>query len=811
MHRSTALALVLAIALIASACSDDDTGDAADGTAPDGTGPDAAAAGYEATISRDEHGVPHITAQDTASLAFGQGWASGEDRPCDLADQLVKVRGERARWFGAGDEDANLHSDLAWRSIGIYERGLQDWEQVTDEVRELFTAYVDGWNGHLDEVGSDGLADWCAGEPWVEPVDAADLYAYARSIALFASGVQLTDFIATAEPPTGDEAGDEAGEDETAMAPLWDQTQLGSNGWAIGSESSETGGGMLVANPHFPWEGELRFWEAHLTIPGEVNIYGAQLSGLPGIGIGFTDEFGWTHTVSAGNRFTAYTLDLVDGDPTSYRYGEEEREMTPTEVAVEVLGDDGELEEVTRTMWSSHYGPIIDFPGFGWSEEATITYRDANIDNEAFVEQYLGMMMAEDFDEFVDVHAEHSGVPLFNTVATSADGRAWYADTSATPNLSDEAIAAYEASLEDDPIVAIAAENQAVLLDGSDPLFEWVEVDGARSPGLVPFEEMPMLEREDHVFNANDSFWVAHASETLDGDFSPLHGRQETARSPRTRENAVVLGEAGELDLDGLAELALANRGFTARQLLDEVVARCEGEADLAEACEVLAGWDGVYDLDRSGPMVWRELLSAFENEDLREAGPLWAQPFDPADPVGTPSGLAEPPGDGSDPVLDALRAAVDRIDEAGLALDAPLGDVQFADRNGTIVGIHGGDNRDGVTNIVGWGTMRSIMDPALRDVERTVIESGSSLARYGDEVGYPINNGTSFLLALAYGADGPEARAFLTYGNPADRDDPIYVEATERFSEKAWRDLAFTDEQVEQAAVETEVVTGGS
>ena len=40
-------------------------------------------------------------------------------------------------------------------------------------------------------------------------------------------------------------------------------------------------GGMLVANPHFPWEGELRFWEVHLTVPGEVDIYGAQLSGCP--------------------------------------------------------------------------------------------------------------------------------------------------------------------------------------------------------------------------------------------------------------------------------------------------------------------------------------------------------------------------------------------------------------------------------------------------------------------------------------------------------------------------------------------------
>ena len=25
---------------------------------------------------------------------------------------------------------------------------------------------------------------------------------------------------------------------------------------------------MLVGNPHFPWEGELRLWESHVTVPG---------------------------------------------------------------------------------------------------------------------------------------------------------------------------------------------------------------------------------------------------------------------------------------------------------------------------------------------------------------------------------------------------------------------------------------------------------------------------------------------------------------------------------------------------------------
>jgi acyl-homoserine-lactone acylase len=833
-----------AVALVAgAACTDDD----ADDGAPDrivgeeGT--------YEATVRRTTGGVPHISGETMADVAFGQGWASGEDRACDLADQVVKVRGERARWFGAGDDDANIESDVAYRAIGIHERAIADWADAPDEAVELLTAFTDGWNAHLAEVGADGLPGWCAGEEWVGPIDPADVYAYARSLALQASSGALASFIATAEPPEAETGTtldvEPEPEADEAAAPAGPPGPVASNAWAIGAERSAEGGGMLVANPHFPWEGELRFWEVHLTIPGELDAYGVQLSGLPGIGIGFTETFGWTHTVSAGSRFTAYRLDLVPGSPTSYRYGDDTRDMTPTEHTIDVLADDGTVEEVTRTTWATHYGPIIDFPGFGWTHEATISYRDANIDNDEFIEQYIAMLDADDLDEFIEVHERVNGVPLFNTIAASADGRAWYADTSATPNLSDEALAAYEDLLAEDPIVQIAADNGAILLDGSDPVFEWVDAEGARDPGLVPPGEQPQIERDDYLFNANDSFWLSHATELVEGDYSPLHGRQETPRSPRTRENAVVLddtsaagasGDDGAFTLDELADATLANRGYTSRALLDEVVDRCDGAGtvevlelpaedgdadgppglpaasiDVGPACEVLAGWDGVYDLDRAGPPVWRELMSRFEVADLRDAGPLWDEAFDPARPVETPSGLAPAPDAGpeDDPVLVNLARAVQVLAEAGIAVDAPLGDVQFALRDGERVPIHGGDNRDGTTNIVGFGGGAPVLDPALIDRERELIAPGSSLGRVDGEVGYVINNGTSFLLALAFTDDGPQAKVFLTYSNTEDRSAADYTEATERFSAKDWRDVAFTDDRIQAELVSTVTVRG--
>ena len=811
---------------------------------------------YRATITRTADGVPHIAADDLDNAAFGQGWASGEDRACDLADQVVKLRSERARWLGAGTEDANVNSDVAWASIGIYARARSDWPKASTEVRSALTAYTAGWNGHLAKVGSDGIKGWCKGQPWVKALTPIDVYAIARAIALSASSYQLAGYIPTAEPPTPAAPAGVSNLVNRSPRPAastpdlaaFDQAMsslradpIGSNGWAIGSQRTQSGDGMLLANPHFPGEGELRFWEVGLNVKGMGDAYGVQLTGLPGLGIGFTDKFAWTHTVSAGNRFTAYRLTLDPTSPTSYRYGDTWRKMTSTVHHIEVKGADGKLTTVDRTTWASHYGPIINFPGFGWTDNATITYRDANIDDAALVDQYFGMLQARSLDEFKAVHTKVNGIPLFNTIAVSNDGRAWYADTSATPNLSPLALADYRHAVQSDPIVKIAADNGAVLLDGSDPNNEWVKAPGARSPGLIPPKRQPQVERRDYVFNANDSYWIPNAAHPLTGDFSPLQGHTDTVLSARSRENAAILGDTsptgpagrdGKFSLDELTHAALLNQGYMARGLRADVVTRCRSAAgpvavtavptdshgiaglpaatvDITQACNILEHWDGIYDLDRAGAPLWREFLNRFDSADLTDAGALWAQPFDAAHPVTTPSGLAPAPASGDDPVLVNLARAVQTLQAAGFPVDATLAETQFALRNGTRVPMHGGEGIDGTTNVVSFGNLTSTADPAVVDAKKERLVAGSALWSLDGERGYPVTFGTSFLLAVELTPKGPKAKSFLTYSDTEDRSSPDYLAATERFARKQWRDVDFTAAQVRAKALRTETVQG--
>src|SRR5439155_476081 len=110
--------------------------------------------------------------------------------------------------------------------------------------------------------------------PWVRAITANELFAYHINLSLTASASRLIDAIGTAQPP-----GRPAREtlDPAEVLKRLRENEIGSNGWAIGSSRSQSGLGMLLSNPHFPWEGEMRLWESHLTVPGELDVYGATL------------------------------------------------------------------------------------------------------------------------------------------------------------------------------------------------------------------------------------------------------------------------------------------------------------------------------------------------------------------------------------------------------------------------------------------------------------------------------------------------------------------------------------------------------
>ena len=72
------------------------------------------------------------------------------------------------------------------------------------------------------------------------------------------------------------------------------------------------------------------------------------------------------------------------------------------------------------------------------------------------------------------------------------------------------------------------------------------------------------------------------------------------------------------------------------------------------------------------------------------------------------------------------------------------------------------------------------------------------------------MNYGTSFLFAVHFGTDGPKGKAFLTYGNTDDRTAEQFTAVTKRFSAKKWRDIAFTEKEIERDQIGSTVTVRG-
>jgi acyl-homoserine-lactone acylase len=131
------------------------------------------------------------------------------------------------------------------------------------------------------------------------------------------------------------------------------------------------------------------------------------------------------------------------------------------------------------------------------------------------------------------------------------------------------------------------------------------------------------------------------------------------------------------------------------------------------------------------------------------------------------------------------------RLDTAGLALDVELGEAQFARKGDERIPIHGGNSREGITNLILYDQLRSDLTPAIPQAE--IVHEPTSLTTDG----YQVNYGTSFIMCMQFTDAGPEGRALLTYSQSAEVDSGWFMDQTELFSQKNWRPMLWHEADI--------------
>ncbi len=723
--------------------------------------PEKLPAANEVSIRWTSYGVPHVKANSWEGLGYGFAHAVATNTVCVLAKEMIVVRGEQAKYFGSSER--NIDSDVFYKAL-LNDEKIDDYLVYgSSDNREMDRGYAAGYN-HFIQTKADKLPASCRGEDWVKPIDIRDLAKLSLGVGIRYGLGRVTSQIANARPNVELATTD-------VMDLFVDPQMVGSNALAFGSELTDSGKGILLGNPHYPWHGASRFHMAHLTLPGEVDVMGAGLISSPRIAIGFTDKIAWTHTVSTALRFTFFRLDLVDGNPMAYRVGDEVLPIQAVNVKVET-----ESGEVEKTVYLTHLGPVVASESTPWSSEYAYVMRDVNYENYRSGDQYKAIAKSQDVSELKSALANYQAAAFVNTIAADSSGGTLYADMSAIPNVSAELLARCSVPQEG------SGGGRAITLNGSEPSCDWQVDAGAANPGLMPPSDQPSLITKSYVSNMNDSYWLSNPEQRLEG-YSPIIGNEKARRSLRTRAGLTLVAEAlashQPISSAKVEDMLFSHRHYGAELFLDEILQVCVDEPTLVEACNILSNWDRKQDVDSVGAAIFSEFFTA-----ARQLDDHFAVPFDVNDPVNTPRSLTIDKSDTRVYIVESLKTAVAALSALNIPLDAKWGDVQFALRNGEKIGIPGGSGGAGMFSVI-----TSSLNPS----------SG----------GYsPITHGNSYIQTVTWNADGsPNARAVLTYSQSPEPDSPHYSDLTKLYSNSEWVNLPFSDAEIESDLVREETL----
>ena len=351
----------------------------------------------------DDRGVPHIFASSSEDAARAFGYVVARDRLFQLEMSWRSAAGRLSELLGgeALDYDRYIRRlGLAWsadrdfagldpasytaRIVHAYADGVNAWIDGLDRrdvpleyrllgakpsrwqpVYSLYLLKQMGWNltygvepelRRLRLIAKVGREAADALMPVNNPIQ-QPIQPNGRTTPRF-------DFTPIPPPGEPDRAAAELARSlELALGPLpvdadaESDPHLGSNNWAVAPERTESGHALLAGDPHLGLTLPSIWYEAHLAVPGELDVYGVTTPGVPTIVIGFNRDVAWSFT-NTGADVIDYFEEKFD-DPERPRHYEVDGEWRPLELRLEEYrGRGGEILAVD-TLYATHRGPVI--------------------------------------------------------------------------------------------------------------------------------------------------------------------------------------------------------------------------------------------------------------------------------------------------------------------------------------------------------------------------------------------------------------------------------------------------------------------
>ena len=357
----------------------------------------------------DDRAVPHIFATTEADAYRALGYVVARDRLFQLELQTRAAAGTLTEVVGASQLDA----DRATRALGMPRAAEAKLAALdsTDSGFLAMVAYADGVNAWIDGLDHGDVPiefHLLGARParW-KPIDSVHLLnrmgwtlsygeeELSRLEARARVGVVAADALYPAEspiqepiqptglgrprvalrrlPPPGapDTAAAALARVTASLAPTWrrrdfaDGDAVGSNNWAVAPRRTAAGHVLLAGDPHLDLTLPSIWYEAHLVVPGVLDVYGITIPGAPGIIIGFNRDVAWTFTNTQAD-VVDYFSETVDDPAAPLRYLLDSA-WVPLELRVEhYVGPDGGVIAIDTVRYT-HRGPLRRVPALGAS------------------------------------------------------------------------------------------------------------------------------------------------------------------------------------------------------------------------------------------------------------------------------------------------------------------------------------------------------------------------------------------------------------------------------------------------------------
>lgn len=687
------------------------------------------------TIIRDDFGVPHIYGKTDADAVFGLLYAQCEDDFNRVEQNYIWATGRLAEVEG----EAALYSDLRAKLFMTEEEAKANYEKSPDWLKKLCDAFANGINYYLEthpEVKPRLLTHF---EPWMpmyfsEGSIGGDIERIrtSRIKAFYESGMEVPKM-----------------ELQELEKKEMEAEPQGSNGIAISGELTQSGDALLLINPHtsFYFRGEV-----HVVSEEGLNAYGAVTWGQFFVYQGFNEKTGWMHTSGDTDVIDEFKETVVQNeDGFYYRYGEELRPVTATEVTL-TYKEGADFKERTFPMYHTHHGPITHLTDGQWTASAMM-WEPVDALEQSFIrtkqEGYEG------FREMMDIRANSSN----NTVYADAEGNIAYFHGNFIPKRD-------------------TAFDYTKPVDGSDPKTDW--------QGLHPQSENIMLlnPKNGWLQNCNSTPYTAAI------EFSPKKSDYPNYMSI-DRENfrgvhAIdLLKDRKGYTLDSLIQLAHDPYLPAFEALIPGLVKAYDKRHDrnpkLREAIGVLANWD----FKTSKTSVAMTLAHFYGTAYYQEGE--YSQGMTPMERVkmwGSTSRDSEK--------LRIFESVIDQLTADFGTWNMPWGEVNRYQRLNGDIRQPFDDSKPSIP--IGfasgrWGALAAYG------------------ARYGSEKAKKLygTRGNSFVAAVEFG-NRVKAKTILAGGQSGDPDSPHFDDQIQMYADVQWKEVPYYKEEVLKRAKETYV-----